>query len=231
MEPTVCDGDFYQIPSNEILENRKEFHRLKRGISESIEVWLNEVQNHANCCDFSKFVDFLLTDKFFCELNNDERDLIRSRNLRSPQQLHDYVGKRNVDHGRIDINGSINLNEYMAILDDIKLEPVCFWFPDKFSIDWNSLATITAKFRSNFLGWRLSMLRKWTGWWVWIWGAIYSWRADPTAVKRTDTNWSHFEWTNIDSNWKWRALRSCKFRIWIFATQHLTHMCWILSWI
>lgn len=140
---TVCIGNLYKIPPNEILENRKEFYRLQRGIGESIEMWLNEVQNHGNCCDFSKFVELILIDKFFCELNNDERDFIRSKHLWSLQRLNDYFLKRNFDYGQMDTNRFANLKECMPMIDDVKLEPV--------SDQTNIFLADLLKFRHNFV--------------------------------------------------------------------------------
>lgn len=125
MADTICIPDSYKMPPDEILDNRKEFYCLKRGFGESIEMWLNEVQNHINCCDFSKFVEFFLIDKFVCELNKDEREIVCRANLWSLQRLNEYFVKRNFNVGHMNSNVLVNLNKHMW-MDDVKSEPVCF---------------------------------------------------------------------------------------------------------
>lgn len=122
MSDTIHNEVSYKFPSNEILENRREFYCLKRGIGESIEMWFKDVQNRVNYCDFSKFGDVFLIDKFICELNHDERDFFRSKKLSSLQRLNDYFVKKRVDS----INGFVNLEEYMSLIDDVKSEQVCW---------------------------------------------------------------------------------------------------------
>lgn len=76
-ERDVCDRKLYKIPCDEILENRREFYGLTRETSESIETWLYRVFSHIDVCDFPKSVEYILTDKFVCELDADERAFIR----------------------------------------------------------------------------------------------------------------------------------------------------------
>lgn len=60
--------DTYKIPSEETRKNRKLFYNLHRERDELIESWLDRVQSRCNCCDFMKFTNFLVIDKFTCEL-------------------------------------------------------------------------------------------------------------------------------------------------------------------
>lgn len=75
------DRKLYKIPTNDILDNRREFYGLKRKAGETIEKWLNRVYSHIEECDFPKSVEYILTDKFICELNATERELIRKADI------------------------------------------------------------------------------------------------------------------------------------------------------
>lgn len=76
------DGNLflYQIPSNEVLKNRKKFYRLNKEDDESIQAWQERVQSHMNCCEFPVLVssEFHLVDKLMCELNIEEITSIKS---------------------------------------------------------------------------------------------------------------------------------------------------------
>lgn len=72
-----CDRKLYKIPSDEVLENRREFYGLAREVGETIEKWLYRVFSHIDGCDFPKSVEYILTDKFVCELETDERQFLR----------------------------------------------------------------------------------------------------------------------------------------------------------
>lgn len=62
----------YKIPSKKIRHNRRLFHGLKKKRNELVNEWLNRVQDRANRCEFEKFSEILLIDKFFCELSDDD---------------------------------------------------------------------------------------------------------------------------------------------------------------
>lgn len=77
MADKVCDRKLYRIPSDKILDKRRGFYGLKRKNGETIEKWLNRVFSHIDDCDFSESVEYILTDKFICQLNIEEREFIR----------------------------------------------------------------------------------------------------------------------------------------------------------
>lgn len=77
MVDTITDRKLYKIPTNEIPDNRRKLFGLKREIDESTKTWLNRVCSQMDLCDFPKSIEYILTDKFMCELSNDERALIR----------------------------------------------------------------------------------------------------------------------------------------------------------
>lgn len=73
----VGDRKLYKIPSDEVLGNRSEFYGMSRKTGETIEKWLYRVFSHIDGCDFPKSVEYILTDKFVCGLDSDEREFIR----------------------------------------------------------------------------------------------------------------------------------------------------------
>lgn len=81
MADKICDRKLYKIPSDKILDKRRGFYGLKRKRGETIEKWLNRVFSHIDDCDFPKSVEYILTDKFICELNTEERGLIRKAGI------------------------------------------------------------------------------------------------------------------------------------------------------
>lgn len=79
-EEYVRDRKLYKIPSDEVLENRREFYGLTREMGETTEKWLYRVFSHIDNCDFPESVEYILTDKFVCELVTDEREFLRKAN-------------------------------------------------------------------------------------------------------------------------------------------------------
>lgn len=82
----------YKIPTREIIENRREFYRLKRENDEQPVAWLDRVQYHIICCAFPKIVEYFLIDKCLCALNTNELESVRrvAVNTWSFDQLHEY---------------------------------------------------------------------------------------------------------------------------------------------
>lgn len=62
----------YQTPSEKVLENRKLFYLTHKDDTESITEWLWRIKDCIIGCEFGELSDFLLIDKFICELRNDE---------------------------------------------------------------------------------------------------------------------------------------------------------------
>lgn len=71
MAVTTIDSVLYKLPADEFLKNRREFYGLKRENGESSKQWLIQVRNSINSFDFSN-AEYLLIDKFVCELNKDD---------------------------------------------------------------------------------------------------------------------------------------------------------------
>lgn len=87
----------YKIPSNKIRHNRKIFCGLKKKRDELIDVWFKRVQNRINCCEFAKFAEVLLIDKFFCELSEDEIKSFQGTDTWSLKQLDEYFRSPNIN--------------------------------------------------------------------------------------------------------------------------------------
>lgn len=89
----MTDRKLYKIPSNEILDSRREFYGLKRNLGETIEKWLNRVCSHMGDCDFPESVEYIVTDKFVCELTANERQLIRKADT-NWSMICEFVSKK-----------------------------------------------------------------------------------------------------------------------------------------
>lgn len=87
----------YKIPSNKIRRNRKLFCGLKKKHDELINVWFNRVQSRINRCEFAKFTEVLLIDKFFCELSDDEIKSFQGTETWSLKQLNEYFSSQNIN--------------------------------------------------------------------------------------------------------------------------------------
>lgn len=79
MDDKAHDRESYKIPTNNIIVgNRRKFYGLKKQNAETIEEWLERVFRHIDDCDFPTSIELnILADKFTCELNTEERDVIR----------------------------------------------------------------------------------------------------------------------------------------------------------
>lgn len=126
---TNSTSNFYEIPSVEVLQHRKIFYALKRESGEQITVWLNRVQTQVKYCEFRKFQQYLVIDKFMCELGqNDLKFLERSGRIWSLDQLNKCfnVPNRNSDVSDTPIN-YIDPSQDEIASDTVKSEtPVCF---------------------------------------------------------------------------------------------------------
>lgn len=85
-----CNPYLYTLPSISVLENRKQFYGLKRESDERTQSWLKRIQWHINRCAFPKIIEFILIDKFMCELNFNEVEFIRRIETWTLNQLLDY---------------------------------------------------------------------------------------------------------------------------------------------
>lgn len=145
----------YKIPSKEIIANRRKFYRLKKKDDEQIEAWLERGQTQIKCCEFPKIVEFLLIDKFMCELKKNEIEFIRSAvDTWSIERLHEHFGKQKIGVDQLNgenamIDNSVELNEEIP-LDDIKHEVVSYEIQKTCYVSHQKLLIIVRSFCLHF---------------------------------------------------------------------------------
>lgn len=60
----------YQIPSCEAIQQRKVFYTSTKFTDETVFEWYERVENVGNQCEFNRFHDFLILDKFVTGLDD-----------------------------------------------------------------------------------------------------------------------------------------------------------------
>lgn len=101
MAQIVCNFILYQTPSNKVLRERKEFYDLWRRSDEQSTKWFHRIQSQIGRCEFPPIInaEYLVMDKFVCELNDNEREFIRSVNTWTLKELNEHFGDREVCAG------------------------------------------------------------------------------------------------------------------------------------
>lgn len=105
------DLRFYKTPSDEIIRYRKEFYGLWRRCDDETATWLNRVQSLINHCEFPPVLsrEYLLIDRFVCELNPNAREFIQSVSTWTLEQLKEYFfDQKIVPNNRVNVNISID---------------------------------------------------------------------------------------------------------------------------
>lgn len=97
MSKTSKNVFLYKIPSNKIQENRQEFYDLSRESDEEMKKWFDRIQSVVRCCKFARCRQFLIIDKFICDLGTDEIECIKRAitDRWSLQQLNKYFMDQN----------------------------------------------------------------------------------------------------------------------------------------
>lgn len=126
----MVKDETYEIPSEEIRQNRKIFYSLRRECDERMKSWLDRVQTRSNCCAFVKFSNFLVIDKFTCGLKDNEMKLIGSSSTWTLAQLEKYLSNEIIQAESMSANSQgkqqeINPKEEIPF-DIVKCEPVSF---------------------------------------------------------------------------------------------------------
>lgn len=128
IEP-IDELDLYKIPLDEVIKHRKEFYHLWRRSDDQTKIWLNRVENHVKNCEFPKLIEYLLIDRFVCELDDVEKQHLRMVNNNwSIKRLNEYFDNQNVDTGFMGANSTIdntidpNQGELLPT-DTVKSEP------------------------------------------------------------------------------------------------------------
>lgn len=117
----------YKIPSNKIRRNRKLFCGLKKKHDELINAWFIRVQSRINRCEFEKFTEVLLIDKFFCELSDDEIKTFKTTDTWSLKQLNEYFSRKNINNECANLHTANNVEVHVdrrqrPPLQDVKNE-------------------------------------------------------------------------------------------------------------
>lgn len=104
------DSNLYKTPSNEIIRHRREFYGLWRRCDDEAETWLNRAQTLINRCAFPAVIsrEYLLIDRFICELNPNARDFFQTVDTWTLEQLKEYFfDKKNGPNNRVNVNISV----------------------------------------------------------------------------------------------------------------------------
>lgn len=121
MDTTASDLNLYKIPSLEAIQNRKIFYGLQRDIGESTEKWFDRTQRLFYGCVFPSHIEFLLIDKFVCELNAREFELIQTAKIWSFQQLSEYFLNPRTENVNVNLDKCVDQSIEINL---IKLESV-----------------------------------------------------------------------------------------------------------
>lgn len=78
--------NFYETPSEAILQNRRAFYLSQKENAEPIAQWFYRIRQSTRSCNFGTLNDFLLIDKFICGLDSDEVQWIRQTDMWSLDQ-------------------------------------------------------------------------------------------------------------------------------------------------
>lgn len=111
MDNIDCHLNLYQTPSLEILQYRKDFYGLLRRSDEQSAAWLKLVKNQMNRCEFPMLIsrDYLLIDRFICNLNSNAREFVQSVDTWTLQKLNEYfVDQDIVTANRVNVTISID---------------------------------------------------------------------------------------------------------------------------
>lgn len=105
--------DLYKTPSAKILRERKEFYGLWRRCDYQIPEWLNRVQSHFNRCEFPALIslEYLLIDKFVCELDHNEKECIQSEDTWTLTKLNEFFVHRKMTTETDIADKNINVNQ------------------------------------------------------------------------------------------------------------------------
>lgn len=92
------DSKLYQTPSEIVRQNRKQFYSSQKENTESISKWLCRIGQYSQDCEFGARSDFLLIDKFICELNSEEIQKFQNVSTWSLEQLYKAAAEEPQTH-------------------------------------------------------------------------------------------------------------------------------------
>lgn len=124
--------ELYDIPSFQILQNRRVFSGLRREFGESIDRWSKRVQKNIKFCKYPTIVmKFLLIDQFVWGLNANELRSVQSvcKSWTLELLLEHFLNENIEDSGHIP-EAKSSVDEHVLQIENISLdivhsEPVC----------------------------------------------------------------------------------------------------------
>lgn len=111
MAANDCNLNLYKPPSNGVLHHRKEFYDLWRRCDDQTATWLKRIQSQIKRCEFPSLItyEYLLIDKFVCELNPNARDFIQSIEAWTLEKLNEcFIDQNIATDNRVNVNISID---------------------------------------------------------------------------------------------------------------------------
>lgn len=119
--------DVYRVPSNRILQYRRKFHGLQRKSGETTNTWFHRLHACFVRCEFPKLFEFLLIDKFVCELKINELDFYRVADHWTVKLLNDCVSGQEIPTGQMNavlvVDKLIETSQSEFSLDRVKTNP------------------------------------------------------------------------------------------------------------
>lgn len=123
--------NLYKTPSNEILQHRKQFYGLWKRCDDQTASLLKRLQNQIDCCAFPPMIsrEYILIDKFMCELDPMARQMFRRVGTWTLVELIEYLTSRNAnvtDKGKASstIQPTIDQNPFTLSAITMKCEAV-----------------------------------------------------------------------------------------------------------
>lgn len=122
MAENDCASILYKTPTTEIIGHRKEFYNLWKRCDNQTATWFNQVQSQIDRCEFPSVMsrEYLLIDKFVCELDDNERKFIQCVNDWTFNRLKKFLKnlKAKMSHqanGNVPGNKSVNCNSKIPL--------------------------------------------------------------------------------------------------------------------
>lgn len=97
-------SNFYQTPTDTVLQHRDAFYSIQKETTETIVDWFSRVRAAVEHCNFGDLAEFLIIDKFFCGLDDDAKRLLRKTNTWSTEQLYrtvtdpQFISETKIEH-------------------------------------------------------------------------------------------------------------------------------------
>lgn len=120
LKSTMADSEgnrnLYKTPPNEILRHRKKFYGLTKRCDDTAS-WMSRLQSQISRCEFPPVLsrEFLLIDRFVCELTDNETEFLRRTNTWTLMELTEYLIDRNISTNR-DVVSCMNISLFVVVV-------------------------------------------------------------------------------------------------------------------